>query len=335
MKGLSPTLIHEDLHATYGSSAPSLATVKRWSREFKHGRLSLEDDPHLGRPVSARSQHNVDRVHDIVMKDRRLTLHYIAKEVGIAESTVHRILTEDLGMTKVSARWVPRLLTPDQKRVRQRMSRDNLALFNSDPDGFMARFVTQDETWVHHFEPESKMQSKQWKRNTSPYPRKAKVVPSAGKIMASVFWDAKGVILIDYLPKGQTINGPYYANLIRKLRVAIREKRPGMLSRGVLYHHDNAPAHKSAVAMAALHASGFTQIDHPPYSPDLAPSDFHLFPSMKRALSGVRFQSNDELINAVDEFCSEKEESFYVAGIRALQYRWKKCSDLKGDYVEK
>ena len=101
---------------------------------------------------------------------------------------------------QVSARWVPKLLTADQKRQRENMSRENLRLFEVDPDTFLKRFVTMDETWVHHFEPESKQQSKQWKHVTSPTPKKAKSVPSAGKVMASVFWDSEGVIMVDWLP---------------------------------------------------------------------------------------------------------------------------------------
>ena len=72
------------------------------------------------------------------------------------------------------------------------MSQANLALFEADPASFLERFLTQDECWVHH---------------SSPPPKKAKVVSSAGKVMASVFWDAKGIVFIDYLQKGQTING--------------------------------------------------------------------------------------------------------------------------------
>ena len=164
------------------------------------------------------------------------------------------------------------------------MSEANLARFEADPDRFVERFLTQDEFWVHHFEPETKRQSMQWKHSTSPAPKKVKVVSSAGKVMASVFWDAKGIVFIDYLQKGKTINGEYYTKLLRELRQAIKSKRPGKLTKGALLHQDNAPAHKSLVAMSAVHDCGFELIDHPPYSPDLAPSDYFLFPYLKNIL---------------------------------------------------
>ena len=119
--------------------------------------------------------------------------------MGVSHTTVLAILKEDLAMRKVSARWVPRLLTLEQKRVRFSMSRDNLCRFNADPEDFIQRFVTMDETWCHHFTPETKMMSKQWKDVGSPPPKKARVVISACKVMASVFWDADGILLIDFL----------------------------------------------------------------------------------------------------------------------------------------
>uniref|UniRef100_A0A673BIC6 Histone-lysine N-methyltransferase SETMAR n=1 Tax=Sphaeramia orbicularis TaxID=375764 RepID=A0A673BIC6_9TELE len=120
-----------------------------------------------------------------------------------------------------------------------------------------------------------------------------------------------------------------------ELRKAIKSKRPGKLSKGVLFHQDNAPAHKLTVAMAAVKDCGFELVDHPPYSPDLAPSDYFLFPNMKKHLAGKRYQTDDEVISAVEDFFGDQDESFYTAGIQELQHRWKKCVDRRGDYVEK
>ena len=271
----------------------------------------------------------------MVMNDRRLTISHLANVISISRERVENILHNELGMSKVSARWVPRLLTSDQKLTRLVMSEANLARFEADPDRFVERFLTQDECCVHHFEPETKRQSMQWKHSTSPPPKKAKVVSSAGKVMTSVFWDAKDIVFIDYLQKGKTINGEYYAKLLRELRQAIKSKRPGKLTKGVLLHQDNAPAHKSLVAMSAVHDCGFELIDHPPYSPDLAPSDYFLFPNLKKHLAGKRYKSDDDVISAVEDFFEGQEENFYATGIRVLQHRWKKCVDRRGDYVEK
>ena len=120
--------------------------------------------------------------------------------------------------------------------------------------------------------------------------------------MASVFWDYQGVILIENLQKCHTVTGQHYSGQLKRLREAIQEKRPGKLTRGILFHQDNAQAHTSVVAMATIHDCGFELVPYPPYSPDLAPSDFHLFPQMKKALAGLHFASDDDVIAAVEEF---------------------------------
>ena len=90
---------------------------------------------------------------------------------------------------------------------------------------FLWRLVTVDETWFHYYEPENKAQSSLWVGPESPRPKfKFKTQPSAGKVMATVIWDAEGVFMFDFVPKRSTITGVYYANLLDQLRTAIREK---------------------------------------------------------------------------------------------------------------
>ena len=211
------------------------------------------------------------------MNDRRLSVDFIAESVGISIGSAHSILRENMMMKKVSARWVPRMLSDVQKADRAETSPSLLSLFNENPDNFISRYVTVDETWLHHFDPESKVQSMAWKHVTSPPPRKFRVVVSARKVMVTVFWDADGIVLIDYLEHGSTIIGTYYADLIGKCRAALKEKRRGKLRRGVLFHQDNAPSHTSSQARTAIRNAGFELLHHPPYSPDLASSDFYLF----------------------------------------------------------
>ena len=192
-------------------------------------------------------------------------------------------------MSKVCARWVPRLLTDEMKQNRLATSIENLRMIKEDYELFLSRIITGDETWLHHYDPESKQESMQWKHPSSPTPLKCKVQSSAGKIMATIFWDCDGILLIDYMPHKVTITGVYYAELLRKLRKAVKEKRRGKLSRIPLLLHDNAPAHRSHVGAAAVRECGFEELKHPASSPDLAPSDYHLFPDLKKHLRGQRY----------------------------------------------
>ena len=123
-------------------------------------------------------------------------------------------------------------------------------------DDFLLRLVTVDETCVHYYEPANTAQSRQWVGPGSPRPKQFKAQPSAGKVMATVFWDAKGVIMMDFVPKRSTITGVYYANLLDQLRTAIREIHRGKLSKGVLLQQNNATVHTWEVAMNAVELNG-------------------------------------------------------------------------------
>ena len=94
----------------YGDSSPKYSTVAKWSAEFKRGRDSLEDDPRPGRPADVISQEMIDRVERLVLNNRRIKVAEFASECGISNGSVYTIIHEQLGMSKVSARWVPRNL---------------------------------------------------------------------------------------------------------------------------------------------------------------------------------------------------------------------------------
>jgi histone-lysine N-methyltransferase SETMAR len=165
-------------------------------------------------------------------------------------------------------------------------------------------------------------------------PKKTRPVSSAGKVMALVFWDAEGILFIDYLEKGKTKTGVYYSNLLTKLDDKIRKKRPGLQKRKISFHQDNAPAQKSILAMGKLRDLHYELLEHPPYSPDLAPFDFYLLPKLKLFLTGQRFSSNQEAIAAVEGYFADLMKNHYRDRIMALEHLWSKCVSLKGNYVQ-
>lgn len=237
-------------------------------------------------------------------------------------------------MKKLTARWVPRLLTYDQKRQRVRDSQHGLELFQLNPREFLRRYITVDETWIYHYTPESQQQAKQWVEAGASAPKRPKTQQSAGKVMATVFWDAHGIIFIDYLQKGKTITGLYYTALLDRLSAEIKKNRPHLMNKKVLFHHDNAPAHSSVVAQVKLHELGYELLPHPPYSPDLAPCDYYLFPNLKRWLQGKKFGSNEEAEAKIRAYFDEFQKTYFSDGIKMLETRWTKCIELKGVYVE-
>ena len=252
------------------------------------------------------------KVRDLVYSDRRIQVEEIAQALGISHGSFSTILHDRLGMRKLTARWVPKSLSDEQMATRASVCSALLKRFRS-KDDFLLRLVTVDETWVHYYEPENKAQSRQWVGLESPRPKKFKTQLSAGKMMATVFWDAKGIML-DFLPKRSTITGVYYANLLDQLRTAIREKRRGKLSKGVLLQQDNARVHTCKVAMDAVEQNGYELIPHSSYSPDLAPSDFFLFPNLKKDIRGLHFRSDEEVVKVVEEWVNGRTLTFSVLG---------------------
>jgi histone-lysine N-methyltransferase SETMAR len=161
-EGLMPNKIHSKFIKVYGDSSPSFSTIKKWAAEFKRGCTSLEDDPHEGRPKSATTLEIIEQVHDMVLDDWWMTVREIAETIGISKERVGYILHEELDMKKLCARWVPRLLTVDQKCTRMKISEQCLERSNKNKTDFVRLFITMDETRIHHYAPESKQQSKQW-----------------------------------------------------------------------------------------------------------------------------------------------------------------------------
>ena len=229
-------------------------------------------------------------------------------------------------MRKLTACWVPKSLSDEQMATRASVC--SALLKCRSKDDFLLRLVTVNETWVHYYEPENKAH---WVRPGSPRPKKFKTQPSAGKVMATVFWDAKGVIMLDFLPKRSTITGVYYANLLDQLRTAI-VKNAEVNSLKVFCC--NSP-HLQSCNGCCRAKRVLINTTHPAYLPDLAPSDFFLFPNLKKDIRGLHFQSDEEVMMEVEEWVNEKDTDFFSSGLMALEHHWSKCITLEGNYIEK
>lgn len=336
-EGTPTSQIARRLRGVFEDDALRERTVYKWVNRFESGRVSLEDDPRSGRPATCVTEETVALVADVVNKNRRVTVREIAVSTGISSTRqVHEILRQRLQMRKLTARWVPRLLTDSQKRDRVVACRELQHICEDLGEDFWSRLITTDETWLPFYLPESKEQSKQWCGIGDHAPLKAKTVPSAGQVMATVFWDCDGIIFIDYLKKGETINSAYFCSLLRDgLRTALKNRRRGKLSSRPLLQMDNARPHTAMLTQQTIKELGWTVLPHPPYSPDLAPSDYHLFGNLKKPLRGRRFADVKEMKDAVQQWIKETPKEFFSTGIRNLTKRWEKCISINGDFIEK
>jgi hypothetical protein len=138
------------------------------------------------------------------------------------------------------------MLTEEHRLNRQASALDFLTQYSVEGDILLSRIVTGDETWVSHATSESKQQSMEWRHTSSPTKTKFKQTTSTRKIMCTVFWDRKGILLVDFLPQGSTISAGVCCNTLKKLHRAVQNKRLGMLGWGVVMINDNTRPHTAA-----------------------------------------------------------------------------------------
>ena len=264
--GFPPTKIHADLQKVYRNGALKYATVCKWVRRFNDGRESIENNPRVGRPVSVLTERNVATVKTLIEEDARYTMQEIEELSGIHSSSVLKVLRERLGLRKICARWVPHLLTGEQKQSRVIKKYDKC-----DPRR-LEEIVTGDETWIYHFQPDSKAKNKVLVSSEGDRPVIARRCKTSNRMLYAIFFDSKGPVLQIPVPEGSSGTGKFYReSVLPQLVDYYQKRRPRIGVRGIKLLHDNAPAHKSATVQEYLKESGLDVLDHPPYSPDLSP----------------------------------------------------------------
>jgi hypothetical protein len=137
------------------------------------------------------------QVEELIQWDRHVTVDSIATEVDIGHALFHKLIHDILQYRKVPSRWVHRQLTPDHKAQQMGTSLQHLLHCETEGSAFLFQIMTGDESWVRHSG--SKATSMTWKHMTSPVQKKFKTSPSVDKVLLIVFWDAEGVLLLDFL----------------------------------------------------------------------------------------------------------------------------------------
>lgn len=245
--GKTASEIHRHLVSIYGRDAPSMTTVQNWARKFKCGQTSTEDDPRSGRPTSAIDERSIETVAQIVNENPTIGIRMIAEDTKASYGTVFKILHDHLQMQKMYAKWVPKGLNEAEKQLRVKLCRRFLRQYGADFATTKSILITSDETWIKYATPGTNESAREWRIASSARPEKTRISPRCDKIMLTVWWDARGVILLDFWKKSDNIsfNGSYYTEQIKKLRQVLPTRRSGMLKRGLLILIDNAPIHRS------------------------------------------------------------------------------------------
>ena len=262
----------------------------------------------------------------------------IVENTGFSQGTVHRILTKHLNLRRLSCKFVPKILTTEQRDQRVAMCRQNLANLTADPV-FLEKILTGDESWLHRYDPDRKSESSHWlPKNVKVHPPKALRARTIRKSMMIAFFDCRGLVHLEFADR--TINAERYCQILDRLKDSIRQKCPGLWQpdvtqphlRNLWLHHDNARPHTANATAVKL--ADFHWMPHPPYSPDLAPCDFFLFPTLKKALRGIQFDTLEEAQQQARHVLRDIPEETYHKAILDLVDRWHKCIEARGHYFE-
>ncbi|UYV78130.1 hypothetical protein LAZ67_16000210 [Cordylochernes scorpioides] len=267
------------LTVAYGEATLDRSNVYRWYKTFSEGREDVNDEGRARRPSTSTTDEKINEVEKMILANRRITVREVAEDLNISIGSCHSIFINDLGMRRVAAKFVPKLLNCDQKQHRMNIANEMLDSVRDDPN-LIQRVITGDEAWVYGYDVETKAQSSQWKLPHEPRPKKARQVRSNVKVLLTVLFDCRGVVHHEFLPQGRTVNKEYYLQVMRNLREAIRQKRPDLWkNKNWLLHHDNAPAHTSLLVRDFLAKNNTLMMPQPLYSPDLAPWHCDLDPA--------------------------------------------------------
>lgn len=304
----------------------STRTAQNWFKRFKEGRTSLDDSARSGRPVEVDS----DALREAVNANPGTSTRRLSDELGVSHMTAARHLHR-IGKVHRSCRVVPHDLSAAQ--AQRRVEACIQLRTNPNDERFLKRIVTGDEKWVYYRNPDMR---KQWLDPGQPANPVVKQKSFERKVMLCVWWNFEGVVHFELVPEGLAINAELYSQQLERMYAALGERYPALVNRKrVLLQQDNARPHTAHITQEKIEElEGIELLPHPAYSPDLAPSDYHLFRSMAHFLRGRRFDNDQQVEEACREFFASKEQAWYRRGIEQLAERWERTIAHVGLYWE-
>ncbi|XP_067120045.1 protein GVQW3-like [Centruroides vittatus] len=274
------------IQQAFGDDAMSNTRIKEWYNCFKDGCTSVDSELRSGTPSTSQNDTVIEQVQTLVMVDHHITVRELANETRVSIGSVHSILTKDLGMKRVSVKFLPKLLTVEQKQRRLEIAQDMLDNVSSNPN-FLNNVITGYESWVYGYDPETKMQSSQWKHSTSPRPKKVWQLCSNVKVMLTVFFTPVGwcIMSTHYKAKPSQRSATRWFFVIFVMLCDANDWICGQPKRGSSIMI--TPTHSVHLIQTFVAKHNIPVVHHAPYSPNMAPCDFWLFPKLKMPLKGT------------------------------------------------
>ena len=326
-KGLSATLIHQELVDTLGPEAAAYSTVTWYLREARFAGQSEE----VPIETELMTTNPVDVAILGALSDRPFSsVRQLSRLTYLSRTTVHRHLTESLCFTVRYLRWILHRLSDQQKAIRVNLSRELLRVLEVQQSRSWHDIVTLDESWFYFSTDHERM----WLAPGETVPDRERHLIQSPKMMITIVWNPSGFHIVTALPKGLKFNACYYTREILQENKNWREQQGVGGGRKLSVHSDNARPHTAKLSMDFLNPNGVTKAPHPLYSPDLAPTDVFLFGDVKRQLSGCSFNSAVDLLTAVHDILDGYGRSTLISVFEEWMRRLRQCIDAEGDDVE-
>jgi histone-lysine N-methyltransferase SETMAR len=324
----NPEAVFDELLDTYHGFIPELRTIKAWYALWNAKRMKSYPRKHLGRK---KKQSLLEPLKQAVEESPSSSARALGKKVGAHHQTVKKKLTEDLRMRYASVTRVPHLLLPSHIERRKEIASDLKDFLYLQQKENFARIFTGDESWIQYDNSSHHV----WiEKGTTP-PEHPKIDIASKKLLLTVFFTGERVWHISFLPRGKSMDSNIFIeNVHTSLHDAVLKAKSKPI-RPWFLHFDNARPHVSLKTQTFLKATNFIHVPNPPYSPDLSPSDFFLFGSLKRHLLGRIFTTEKELIDAVEDFLQHLPQVTLQRVFNTWLSRCEQVSELGGYYSKK
>ena len=297
---------------------------QQWFAKFKERETDLRDSERSGHPTIVDNE----ALRTSIEADPNQTTRVLAQRFCCGQSVILRYLQE-IGKVYKLGKWIPHQLSNENRQQRVTICSSLLSRLKVEP--FIERIITGDEKWVLYVNVKRRGQWIEANQRAKPT---AKPELHPKKVMLSIWWDIKGVVYFELLDDNQTITADIYCQQLDKLHQKLTTQRPALLNRkGVILQFDNARSHVARITQQKIIDLGWEVLPHPAYSPDIAPSDYHIFRDLQCHLNGKEFNSKEEVVIVITKFFQSKPPNYYRNGIKSLPDKWSLIVQNNGEYI--
>ena len=315
----------KNISKAFGKDSVKERNARNWFQKFSSGDETLEDLPRSGRPTPL----NDDDLRNTIETNSNLTCQELATIFKVSDETI-RLHLHQLGKRWKLSKWVPHDLTAENKLQRFNTSFSHLSRQKIEP--FFDRILTCDEKWIMY---SNSKRTHHWLSTNDCVPQTSKRQIMQKKLLLCVWWTSEGIIHHEFLKVGETITADIYCNQLDRVQEELLIKQPALVNRKkILFLQDNARPHVAKMTLHKIAELQWEIMSHPPYSPDLSPTDFHLFLSLDNHMKNREFINEGDIKNEVNKFFLSKTKDFYKNGISKLLNRWEKVIESEGSYFD-